>query len=222
MQSCVDQVFSAADLALGHKSRYKPEISWNMNEKPPTPFMHREHGQDTTRPSEYWQGRAKSDIEQYHPGQGWVRRPDLTIVDDPSRPPGPGNTERVVEIKFRDDRRDEEQDDAYVKIAGGRGNYSVFRIDGKAAKDEESCACDARRKRQPVPETVPVPEESKALAKFLTAFGWSTLAVLGAVGTGIAILSPFDGPVGDVAAASATSTAAFRAAQAWRAFAAAF
>lgn len=222
MQSCVHQVLAAADKLLGHKSRYKPEISWNMRDSPPTPFMHREGGADTTQPSTYWQGRAQREVEGYQSGCGMVRRPDLVIVDDPCQPPGPGNIERVVEIKFRGDKRDREQDNAYRKIAGDEDNYSVYRIEGTPADDEQTCDCAARRQAEPatVPAAKPAEEEEGAWGKALSALGWSAVTVLGAAATVVAILSPFEGPAGDIAAGTGTAVAAARAAQAWRALAA--
>ncbi len=59
-------------------------VAWHMLSDPvPEPFMHRDSsGANTIEPSRYWQGRAW-DVEGHVPGKGLVRRPDLTIVDDP-------------------------------------------------------------------------------------------------------------------------------------------
>jgi len=71
--------------------------------------MHREEGQDTTESTHSWMGRAYHDIENYGPRRGMVRRPDLVIVDDPCLAPTQDNIERVVEIKFKDDKRSVQQ-----------------------------------------------------------------------------------------------------------------
>ncbi len=52
-QGCVSATLQAADEVLNHQSRYKPEISYNMDTNPPSPFMHSdESGQETTQKSD--------------------------------------------------------------------------------------------------------------------------------------------------------------------------
>lgn len=218
-QVCASEVFAAADKLLGNKSRYKSELSWNMLADPvPEPFMHRDaSGANTTEPSRYWQGRAW-DVEGYVPGKGLVRRPDLTLVDDPCVPPSQRNVERIVELKFGADRRDREQDQAYAQIAGDPGKYQVMRSGGKLQRGETACSCPENRQPQPVPSIVPAPFKVPDWAK---AVGWTALTVLGAAATVVAVLTPFDGPLGDIAAGSATAVAAARAAALWSAVSAA-
>jgi len=221
MQECVRQVFSGADDLLESKSRYKPELSWNMNEDPPVPFMHRDADrQPTTKPSEYWQGRARSEIPGYQRGDGFVRRPDLTIVGDPCSPPNSdGNLEQIVELKFKDDKRDSEQDRAYEKIAGSDQRYSIYRIGDAPGRGEKGCDCSEGERRLPQPIAAPAPARKKqgfSVSNSAAAIGWSAVTVLAAAATVVAVLSPFDGPAGDVAGAAATTAAASRAAQAWR------
>jgi hypothetical protein len=118
-QGCAHQVLQAADKALGWKSRYKSELSWNMNRQTgeaPQPLMHRDaRGRDTVEPSRYWQGRT-GEVQDYKPGRGDVRRPDLLIVSDPGKPPSQVTIERGVEFKFGRDRRNLSQDKAYRAI----------------------------------------------------------------------------------------------------------
>lgn len=151
-QQCVDETLSDADRSLAFKSRYKSEISYDMETQPPRPFMHRDStGADTTQRSEYWQGRAQSEIEGYQPGYGMVRRPDIVIVKDAETPPYQSNIERVVEMKFQGDLPNLAQDYAYRTIAGGARRYSRMQ-EGELGLDNCSCA-----DRKPVPVLVAVP-----------------------------------------------------------------
>lgn len=192
-QVCVDQTFSAADAKLGYKSRYKSEISYNMSVKPPSPFMHRDKEErDTTQRSTYWQGRARDDIEYYHPGVGYVRRPDIVIVENPSIPPYQSNIERVVELKFDNDRERPGQYTDYTSIAGERSKFKVIHND--------DCDCSDRRRRrapEPVPVAVPQKKEEPARSTGMSILG--TAAAVGIVVLGAAALA--------VAAPAAAGTA---------------
>ncbi|MCX7108635.1 MAG: VRR-NUC domain-containing protein [Proteobacteria bacterium] len=222
MQNCMDKIFKSADKLLGFNSRYKSEISYDMTQSPPSPFMHREEGQDTTESTHSWMGRAYHDIEYYGPKRGMVRRPDLVIVDDPCLTPNQGNIERVVEIKFKNDKRSVQQDAAYSEIVGNPKKYDIFRIGATPTKGEKGCDCG--QQQQPEPATVPAEEKEKqsVLNSAGSVLGWSTATVLGAAATAILLVSPFEGPAGELAAGSATAASAARAASAWRAFGAAF
>jgi len=219
-QSCASAAFEAADKLTGYRSRYKPEVSYDMTADEPRPLMHRDaNGADTTRRSEYWLGRAKSEIENFGGGRGQVRRPDLVVVKDPCLPPTPDNIERVVELKFGVDKRSPEQDHDYRRIADGPDNYQVFRAGGRQRQDDETvCTCDeGKRQPQQTPVTVPAPEPVPTWRKVGKVVGYGALTVVGVVATGVAILSPFDGPVGDVAAGAGTLAMASRTAAAWAA-----
>jgi hypothetical protein len=222
MQGCMEEAFKNSDKLLDYNSRYKAEISYDMTQRPPSPFMHRENGQDTTEPSQYWQGRAKQEIENYRRGRGMVRRPDLVIVDDPCLPPSQDNIERVLEFKFRGDKRDREQDKAYERIAGNPNKYSIFRIGAKPQKGEQGCDCGQQQTPEPIPVPASEQEEQSALGAAGSALGWSAATVAGTAATAALLLSPFDGPVGEMAAGSATAAAASRAASAWKVFRAAY
>ena len=143
-QSCAHQVLQAADKALEWKGRYKSELSWNMNlqtGEPPQPMMHRDAwGNDTIEPSHYWQGRI-AEVDGYRPGRGDIRRPDLVIVLDSSKPPSHDNIDQVVEFKFGQDKRDPLQDAAYKTIAGNRKKYSIYRVGGLRKDKEQGCNC---------------------------------------------------------------------------------
>ncbi|WP_460103846.1 VRR-NUC domain-containing protein, partial [Sessilibacter sp. MAH4] len=143
-QACVHGVFATADAALNYKSRYKSEVSFDMGmetDSIPRPLMHRDpNNPDCTEPSHNWMARIK-EVDGYKPGEGYIRRPDLTIVKNPAKPPSVDNIERVIEYKFRNDSRSADQDDDYKDIAGGPENYSIYRIGGKPKKDEQICNC---------------------------------------------------------------------------------
>ncbi len=143
-QACVHGVYATADAAMNYKSRYKPEVSFDMGMETdgiPKPFMHRDpNNPDCTEPSHNWMARIK-EVEGYKPGKGYIRRPDLTIVKNPAKPPTVDNIEKVIEYKFKGDHRDKNQDRAYEEIAGEPENYAIYRIGGKPEKGEQVCNC---------------------------------------------------------------------------------
>jgi hypothetical protein len=231
-QQCVHEVLTTADLFQFMRSRYKSEISYNMmatNEAGrswPRPFMHRDAaGADTTSPSTYWQGRARSEIEDYQGNGRMVRRPDVVIVRNPSLTPTQDNIERIVEMKFVGDGPDSEQLEAYAKIAGDKDKVDLMR-------EGVECICHDDRERETQPEVIPVPKQKEETdtnwvvsePKEETdvnwegvgvAALWGAVTVVAAVGTVAAIVCPFDGPFGDAAGAAATAGAASRTAAAF-------
>lgn len=217
-QDCVAAVLGDADAALGWKSRYKAEISYDMiSGEVPQPLMHRgPDGEDTTEPSRYWQGRARK-IDGYEPGEGDVRRPDVVIVKDNRLPPitskneSESNVERVVEMKFDGDRWGPGQREDYEEIAGSANKLTEIK--------QSDCGCGNNQPRR-VPVTVPaiVPATEPA-------WSWRDVAEVGAFGvatlglaalTVAAIVSPVEGPAGEVAAGTATLGAASRFGAAWQ------
>ncbi|MGR8930783.1 MAG: VRR-NUC domain-containing protein [Gammaproteobacteria bacterium] len=216
MQGCMEETFDTADKSLGYRSRYKPEVSYNMTRTPPTPFMHRVDDCDTTERSHYWKGRAKEEIVDFSGGRGWVRRPDLIIVKDPSLPPTQDNIERIVEFKFRGDRREISQDSDYEKIAGNSRKYDVFRIGAKPGKGERGCDCDEQQQSESIPVPAVETEEKSAWSTAGSALGWSALAAVGAVATAALALCPYEGAAGESLAGSATAAAAAYAVADWR------
>ncbi|TQV67806.1 hypothetical protein FKG94_25095 [Exilibacterium tricleocarpae] len=83
-------------------------------------FMHRDKNDaNTTEPSRFPMGRVKKEVEGFTPGLGYLRRTDVIMVSDSDEPPGEGNIDKVIEMKFGSDQRDEKQDKAYTDVAGG-------------------------------------------------------------------------------------------------------
>lgn len=192
-QYCVQGVLDAADALLGHMSRYKAEISYNMTTAPPSPFMHR--GGAGLQRSNRWQTRAQQEITGYRPNTGMVRRPDIVVVRDPTQPPVQNNIERVIEMKFRNDPEDREQMLAYDEISGDAGPAQL--------KRESTCNCnDPNRRRIPVPVPAPARQPVRQPVPAPESPGVWTVIGLGILATA-AVLSPFDGPVGDAIAVPA-------------------
>ncbi|MGI9283269.1 MAG: hypothetical protein ACR2PX_27065, partial [Endozoicomonas sp.] len=81
------------------------------------------------------------EVDGYRPGRGDIRRPDLVIVADSSKPPSKDNIDQVVEFKFGQDKRDPFQDSAYENIAGKRNKYSIYRVGGPRKDREQGCNC---------------------------------------------------------------------------------
>jgi hypothetical protein len=207
-QECVTQTLDSADEAMGGRSRYKAEVSYDMlSEETPRPLMHRDgEGNDTTQRSTRWQTRTK-DIDGYARNKGHVRRPDVVIVKDPRLPPYQDNIEKVVEMKF-DDRILPEQRDAYEIIAGDPNKFQLI-------EEKKDCNCI---EGDPDPITVPVAEQQRERADD-TADGVDWSAVGATVGMGLVtavsaiatvalLISPFEGPAGEIAAGAGTIAAA--------------
>jgi hypothetical protein len=218
-QQCVHEVLTRADLFQILGSRYKSEISYDMTatdeagQRRPRPFMHRDAaGADTTGPSTYWQGRARSEIEGYQGGRGMVRRPDVVIVRNPSMPPTQDNIERIVEMKFVGDVPDRDQKTAYAEIAGNKKKVSLM-IEG------ENCFCNDDRVPEPQPVVAPMPASEDEPEVNWGAVGktamWGTVTALGAVATFFMFVCPIDGPVGESISAAGTVGAASRTASAF-------
>lgn len=210
-QGCVSATLQTADKILNNKSRYKPEISYNMDTNPPSPFMHRDAlGQDTTQKSDRWQTRAHQEISGYRGGQGRVRRPDIVIVKDPSKPPYQDNIDRIVEMKFKGDRWGRGQKKNYETIAGHKKKLKLME-EGKA------CTCSDDGEREPVPQPVVIPEEEPSVDWWAVAetTGMAVVTAVAAVATVALVVVPFDGPAGEIAAGTGTAAAAARTAAAF-------
>lgn len=211
-QGCVSATLQTADEVLHHQSRYKPEISYNMDTHPPSPFMHRdEMGQDTTQKSDRWQTRARQEIPGYKANKGRVRRPDIIIVKDPSKPPYQDNIDRIVEMKFKGDRWGRGQKKAYQTIAGHKDKLEPM-------EEGKHCTCsDDNGEREPVPQPVAIPEEEPSVDWWAVAetVGMAAITAVAAVATVALVAVPFDGPAGEVAAAAGTVGAAARTAAAF-------
>ncbi|KQQ45060.1 nuclease [Duganella sp. Leaf126] len=159
-QSCVSKQIRGLDAVLEHRSPYKPEVNYDMTKQPPEPIM---DSAVDTKPHDWLPGFIKKHWEADHgspylKGAGMVRRPDVVIVNDPSKPPTQDNIKQVVEIKFPPDKIDKPQEDAYVQIAGSDNKLVVI--------GPESCDCS---QPEPKPSKIPVEEigAAAALARIL-------------------------------------------------------
>ncbi|UUM28836.1 VRR-NUC domain-containing protein [Acinetobacter colistiniresistens] len=128
-QSCVSERLKELDRFLGHHSPYKPEVNYDMHKNPPEPIMDKGI---LTKAHDYLPGWIKKYWEKdkgypYEAGEGMVRRPDVVIVKDPTKPPTQDNIKQVVEIKFGTDDFGKTQKEEYAKIAGNR--HKVKQLD---------------------------------------------------------------------------------------------
>lgn len=146
-QVCVSAQLRALDASLQHRSPYKPEINYDMTKEPPEPIM---DSTIETKGHDWLPGWLKKwwpeDPERppFKPGRGLVRRPDVIIVEDPTKPPTQDNIKKVVEIKFPPDTMDERQEEAYRRIAGDAEVVTMT---------PDKCDCD---KMEPDKPKVPV------------------------------------------------------------------
>ena len=159
-QSCVSGQIKGLDAVLEHRSPYKPEVNYDMTKQPPEPIM---DSAVDTKPHDWLPGFLKKHWEADHgspylKGVGMVRRPDVVIVNDPTKPPTQDNIKQVVEIKFPPDKIDKPQEDAYVQIAGSDSKLVVI--------GPEECDCNQPDLK---PSKIPVEEigAAAALARIL-------------------------------------------------------
>ena len=113
-QNCVAASIKGLNGVLGN-SNYKQEINYNMTTNPPTPIM------DSTM-STLGHKWLPGYIDKYMPGfvkaTGQIRRPDIVIVYDSTKPPTQDNIKQIVEMKFPPDTISDPQERAYKAIAG--------------------------------------------------------------------------------------------------------
>lgn len=146
--SCVSGRLRELDGILKHRSPYKPEVNYDMTKQPPAPIM---DSAVETKPHDWLPGFIKKHWEADHgspylKGAGMVRRPDVILVSDPTKPPTQDNIKQVVEIKFPPDKMDEKQERAYTRIAGDDNKLVVMGPD--------DCDCN-----QPDPNPPKIPVE---------------------------------------------------------------
>lgn len=156
-QGCVSGRLKALDVLLAHRSPYKQEINYDMSKSPPAPIM--DGGIATMGHSylpgwirKYW-GTEPEHAPSFKAGQGLIRRPDVVIVNDPTKPPTQDNIKQIVEMKFPPDAISREQQAAYEIIAGDEKKLTTLQ--------PSHCGCDA-----PEPEPTKIPVEK---------LGWATL-----------------------------------------------
>jgi len=122
-QTCVAQRLGELDEILQGRSPYKPEVSYDMTKNPPQPILDSQtgtgaHGWIPGWISKYW--NEDPEHPPFKPGRGMIRRPDVVIVKDPTKPPSQDNIKQVVEMKFPPDPRNREQLEDYAEIAGNK------------------------------------------------------------------------------------------------------
>ena len=157
-QGCVAGRLQALDQLLEHRSPYKQEINYDMTQSPPAPIMDRVlatkgHSYLPGWIRKYW-GTEPAHSPGYKAGQGRIRRPDVVIVKDPSRPPTQDNIKQIIEMKFPPDALSEQQETDYQTIAGNPDKLLVLK--------PSDCNCDA-----PEHEAAKIP---------VNKFGWAAIA----------------------------------------------
>lgn len=208
-QTCADRTLSAAEEFMGHDSRFKPEVSYNMRTVPPTPLMERSlFGNLTTEAIDWDSGgieHIKNRIQQDGQGPyqtGDSRRPDVTIVRDPSSPPVTGNISRIVDFKFGNDTLSSAQRRAYTRIGGMP----------PLVLDEESCDCGSDDETQGQVALATAAQDVRENDRStLARIGWGTLGTVAALGAIALAVVPFDGPAGEIAAGTGSAAAFARA-----------
>ncbi len=143
-QVCVSSRLKELDKLLSGRSPYKPEVNYDMTQEPPEPIMDSE---DDTQPhswlrgwiDKYW-GDPDKDRPTWKPNRGYVRRPDVVIVNDPTSSPTQDNIRMVVEIKFPNDDLGDGQLEAYIRIAGS--------FDKTVLLESSECDCNQVEERE--------------------------------------------------------------------------
>lgn len=210
--TCASRTLSAAESHMGHDSRFKPQVSYNMRPGEtgkPTPLMKKDGTGDLTTESIPWtpggiqhiKNRIGQDGEPYQAGE--ARRPDVTIVRDPNKPPTPDNISRIVDFKFGTDTLNRKQRAAYTEI----GNDSEPLI-----LDETTCHCANEQETQGQTALISAAQTVREHDRStLARIGWGALGLVAAVGTIALLIVPVDGPAGEIAAGTATAASFARA-----------
>ena len=135
-QVCVSKMLKNRDELQDHQSECKAEINYDMTKAPPVPIMNYEiktmaHKWLPGYITKHWNEDPTHPM--WLPGEGYIRRPDVVIVKDPSKPPTQDNIKQVVEIKFDNDSWGVGREIDYRKIAG----------EGKLVElTPKKCSCD--------------------------------------------------------------------------------
>jgi hypothetical protein len=204
-QGCVSGALNAAQRAMGGDSRLKPEVSFNMRAIPPEPMMERGlFGGLTTTPIPWDRGgiaHMRNRIERDFPGvppyRGLdTRRPDVVIVNDPSRPPTRDNITNVVEMKFPGDALRREQRASYDHISGRPARVL----------DVQQCGCGNSDNTEAQTALVTAAKEVRdADVSNATRLLLGAGAVVAGIATVGAAAIPFDGPAGEVGLGALTA-----------------
>ena len=160
-QGCVVARMKALDKLLDHRSPYKQEINYDMTKNPPAPIM---DSGIATKGHDWLPGWIKKywDSDPLHPpgytaGKGLIRRPDVVIVNDATKPPTQDNIKQIIEMKFPPDAISEEQKYAYEMIAGDPRKFRTLK--------PGDCNCDS-----PDPAMARIPVESIGWAAAIAAW----------------------------------------------------
>ena len=158
-QVCVSKMLNKRDTLAGYQSEHKAEVNYDMTKNPPAPIMDYEIKTMAHRWAPGWI-KKHWDSDPSHPlwmpGEGMIRRPDVVIVKDPSRPPTQDNIKQVVEIKFDGDPWGARQAEDYETISGE---------DKLAFLTPTMCGCDdpERKKRTEDLKTEELKDELKGM-----------------------------------------------------------
>ncbi len=109
------------------------EVNYDITKNPPVPIMDNAIKTIAHAWLPGWITKRWNDDPLWEPGEGYIRRPDVVIVNDPTKPPTQDNIKQVVEIKFDSDSWGVGQEIDYRKIAG----------EGKLVElTPKKCSCD--------------------------------------------------------------------------------
>lgn len=154
-QVCVSKMLNKRDALQSNQSEHKAEVNYDMTKNPPAPIMDYEiktkaHAWAPGWIKKHWNEDPTHPL--WLPGEGYVRRPDVVIVKDPSKPPTQDNIKQVVEIKFDGDKWGEFQEADYETISG-RGKLAEL--------TPGDCSCDDpdRKKRSQLLKNTQVKDE---------------------------------------------------------------
>lgn len=154
-QVAMTALIRAEEKTLNYLWGYKSEVSFDMQARPPVPFL------STTDVGDG--ANRRHSLNPFPPGYkvGLLRRPDVIIVTNPAirwaglagvdhdGKPHASNLTRVVEVKFPNDSFSKQQERAYDLIAGSRDRFSVL--------DVNDCEEDGEREKDKSPVNKPNP-----------------------------------------------------------------
>ena len=165
-QNCMARNLDTVNHMQPSKAYYKPEVSYDMTRRPPAPILEsnppagqepQKHGSWLGWLSKYWND-PEMGRPPYKPGKGYIKRPDIIIVNDPLKSPVQSNIYQVVEVKFPGDLLSENQEKSYQKIAGDNKRFVLLTV-------EDDCGCNSSQHeyeqervaaRQKIRDSVPV------------------------------------------------------------------
>jgi VRR-NUC domain len=152
-QACVAKTLKEVDQQMAHRSPYKQELNYDMTKNPPAPIMDKQvptKGHDWLPGwiDKWWNQPDAQGAQRppFTPGTGQIRRPDVVIVKDPTKPPTQDNIKQIVEMKFPPDQISDKQKLAYEDIAGDPKKLKTLQ--------PSDCNCD-----QSEPEAPKVPSQ---------------------------------------------------------------